>query len=429
MKKHWFLVTSLIAALLAGFVGPSLATAQGQTTLEIYFPIAVDSPITEILEEYAAAYEAENPDVDIVWSYEGGYPDVKTKLLTTMEGGGDLPEMAIMLATDIYDLRNAEAIQPWDPYFSEEALADFFPTWLANSYYDYDQDGEPELYGIPFQRSTVLLYYNADLLEEAGLEPPETWDELAAAAQQLTTEGRWGILVPNSWPYWVFQPFAIGAGQNIVSESDTEVFFDNEGVVSALQFWLDLFQQYQATPEGVQSNWGDAPGLFASGEAAMIIHSTGSLPSIVQNADFEFGVSGVPGRDGGFYTVTGGGNLYLVSDVDEATAQQAADFVAWLTSPERSADWSIRTGYIATRMSALETEAWQAYVQEVPQAAEAAETIEQAGREMSVQSLAEVLDIFHGYVLRVLSGELSPEEAMASAQQEADAILSIYRGG
>src|SRR5690606_13848038 len=113
-------------------------------------------------------------------------------------------------------------------------------------------------------------------------------------------------------------------------------------------------------PEGVQSNWGDAPGLFASGEAAMIVHSTGSLPSVVQNADFEFGVSGLPGREGGFHTVTGGGNLYLMSDVDEATAQQAADFVAWLTSPELSADWSIRTGYIATRMSALETEARQA---------------------------------------------------------------------
>lgn len=428
MKKRRSFVIALVASLMALSFGPSLVAGQEQTTIEIYFPIAVDSPITEILEEYAAAYEAENPGVDIVWSYEGGYPDVKTKLLTTMEGGGDLPELAIMLATDIYDLRNAEAIQPWDSYLSEEVLADFFPAWLANSYYDYDQDGESELYGIPFQRSTVLLFYNRDLLSEAGLEPPTNWEELATTAQQLTTDERWGILVPNSWPYWVFQPFAIGTGQNIVSESDTEVFFNTEGVISALQFWLDLFQVYKATPEGVQSNWGDAPGLFASGDAAMIVHSTGSLPSVVQNAGFDFGVSGLPGRDGGFYTVTGGGNLYLVAGVDEATAQQAADFVAWLTSPEMAVDWSIRTGYITTRMSGLETEAWQAYIEKVPQAAEAAATIEQAGREFSVQSLAEVRDIFHGYVLRVLGGEISPEEAMAAAQQEADAILSIYGG-
>src|SRR5690606_7927520 len=130
----------------------------------------------------------------------------------------ELPALAIMLATDIYDLRNADAIQPLNDYASEEYLADFAPTWLTNSYYDYDFDGEPELYGLPFQRSTVLLYYNADLLAENDLTAPANWDELATTAATLTTDDRWGILIPNSFPYWVFQPFAAGSGQNIVSE-------------------------------------------------------------------------------------------------------------------------------------------------------------------------------------------------------------------
>lgn len=417
----------LVVALLATALGAAPVLAQDQTVVTIYFPIAVDSPVTDILEEYAQAYEGENPGVDIVWSYEGGYPDVQNKLRTVAEGGGELPSAAIMLATDIYDVANAGLVQPWDPYVGEEYLSDFFETWLANSYYDADGDGTPELYGLPFQRSTVLLYYNVTLLEENGLEPPTNWQELAEAAAALTTEDRWGILVPNSWPYWVFQPFALGAGQNIVSESDVEVYFNAPEVVEALQYWVDLYEVHNATPAGVQDNWGDAPGLFANGEAAMIVHSTGSLPSILDRASFEVGVSAVPGRDGGAFTVTGGGNLYLIAGIDEELAQATADFVQWLTAPERSADWALRTGYIPTRISALDSDIWQAHVEETPQAAAAAESIEVAGREFSVQSLAEVRNILHTHILAILNGDETPQEAMDAAQMEAEGVLAIYQ--
>ena len=422
--KRKLIMALLLAALVLTTVG---VQAQEATRVEIFFPIAVDSPITEILNGYAETYMAENPGVEIVWSFEGGYADVKNRLLTVAEGGGELPALAIMLATDIYDLRNAEVIQPLDAYATEDYLADFVPTWLANSYYDYDGDGAGELYGIPFQRSTVLLYYNADLLAEAGIAAPTNWAELAEAAQALTTDGREGILVPNSFPYWVFQPFAAGAGGNIVSESDVEVFFDTPEVVEALQYWVDLYSVYGATPDGVQSNWGDAPGALVDGAAAMIVHSSGSMRTILSGAEFEVGVMGVPGRDGGQHTVTGGGNLYMVAGIDDATAQAAWDFVEWLTQPEQTVDWSINAGYYNTRESGFELEAWQSYASENPQVDAARQTIEFAVREFSVQSLAEVRDIFHAKVLAVLNNELDPATAMTEAQTEADAILAIFQ--
>jgi sn-glycerol 3-phosphate transport system substrate-binding protein len=273
----------------------------------------------------------------------------------------------------------------------------------------------------------VLLYYNKDLFAENGLTAPTTWEELAEAAQTLTTEDRWGILIPNSWPYWVFQPFAAGGGQNIVSDSDVEVYFDNEGVIGALDFWVHLYEEHQATPTGVQDNWGDAPGAFTDGNAAMIVHSTGSLPGILGRATFDVGVSALPGEEGDFYTVTGGGNLYMVAGIDEATAEAAWRFVEWLTMPENTIDWSIHTGYINTRVSGFELDTWQAYVAENPQAADAAATIDVAVREFSVQDLGQVRNILHAHILNVLNGEETPEEAMANAQAEADEILSIYQ--
>lgn len=417
----------LVVLLLLLSMSLAVVKAQDETVVQIYFPIAVDSPITEILNGYAETYMAENPGVQIVWSFEGGYGDVKNRLLTVAEGEGELPAMAIMLATDIYDLRNAEVIQAWDPFVTEDYLTDFTPTWLENSYYDYDGDGTGELYGLPFQRSTVLLYYNADLLTEQGLDVPANWEELATAAQALTSDAREGILIPNSWPYWVFQPFAAGSGQNIVAESDTEVFFDNEGVVEALQYWVDLYQTYGATPDGVQDNWGAAPGAFSDGAAAMIVHSSGSLRGILDSADFTVGVSGVPGQDGGSYTVTGGGNLYLVAGIDDAVAQAAWDFTQWLTAPEQTVDWSIRTGYYNTRDSGFELEAWQEYAAANPQADEARAMLDAAVREFSVQSLNDVRNVFHANILSVLNGETDAATAMAAAQASADEILAIFR--
>lgn len=423
MKARPVILLSVLCLLLV-----AAFSTQAQTTrVEIYFPIAVDSPITEILNGYAAAYAAENPGVEIVWSFEGGYADVKNRLATVAEGGGAVPALAIMLATDIYDLRNAELIQPLDDFATAEYLADFTPTWLSNSYYDYDGDGTGELYGIPFQRSSVLLYYNADLLAEAGLEAPSDWASLATAAQALTTDAREGILVPNSWPYWVFQPFVAGAGDNIVSESDADVFFNTEAVIEALQYWIDLYAVYNATPDGVQSNWGDAPGALVDGAAAMIVHSSGSMRTILSNAEFEVGVMGVPGKDGGQFSVTGGGNLYMMAGIDDATAQAAWDFVEWLTEPAQTVDWSINTGYFNTRESGFALDAWTEYAAANPQVDQARESINFAVREFSVQSLAQVRDVFHAQVLAVLNGEVAPADAMATAQASADEILSIFK--
>jgi sn-glycerol 3-phosphate transport system substrate-binding protein len=418
---------SLALVILVALIGVFAVQAQDTTKVEIYFPIAVDSPITEILNGYAATYMEANPGVEVVWSFEGGYADVKNRLLTVAEGGGELPALSIMLATDIYDLRNAEVIQALDGFASEEYLADFTPTWLENSYYDGDGDGAMELYGIPFQRSTVLLYYNADLLAEAGVAAPANWEELAMAAQALTTDTREGILVPNSWPYWVFQPFAAGAGQNIVSETDVDVFFNNEGVVDALQYWVDLYSVYNATPDGVQNNWGDAPGALVDGAAAMIVHSSGSMRSILSSAEFTVGVMGIPGRDGGQYTVTGGGNLYMTAGIDEATAEAAWAFVEWLTQPEQAVDWSINTGYYNTRESGFELDAWKEYAAANPQVEQARGTLEFAVREFSVQSLGDVRNILHTEILAVLNGEKDAATAMAAAQEQADALLSIFK--
>jgi len=279
----------------------------------------------------------------------------------------------------------------------------------------------------------VVLYYNADLFKENGIEPPDSWEALGEAGQKLTVRDgdnvtRWGIEWPSGWPYWLFQPLAIGAGQNIVGDSSTEVIFDNPKVVEAVQYYIDLSHEYKAMAEGVQGVWGQAPSDLASGQTAMIVHSTGSLRGLLEQADFEVGVMAIPGKEKGtFATVPGGGNLYIFKGAPKEQQDAAWKFIEFLTRPENAADFSINTGYIAPRKLAYDTIPMQDYLKKTPQAAATRDVLQYAGKEFSVQDLGEVRNIFHDYLQKAYNGEMSAADAMAAAQKAADEALAPFK--
>jgi sn-glycerol 3-phosphate transport system substrate-binding protein len=303
-------------------------------------------------------------------------------------------------------------------------LDDFLPAFLANSYYD------GMLWSIPFQRSAVVLYYNADMFADAGLEPPTSWQSWADAAQALTVQDgdttNWGLHFSSDWPYWLFQPLAIGAGQNIL-EDDCTVVFDDPAVVEAIQFYIDLAEEYGAMPAGVQATWPTDPPDLASGATAMITHSSGSLSSLIEQADFELGVMAYPGKEEGTYaSVPGGGNFYIMKGAPQEKQDAAWKFIEFISRPEYVADYSINTGYIAHRYSAYDTDAMKAYVAEVPQALDTRDALEFAGAELATQNLGQVRGIFHDYIQRAINGEMTPADAMAAAQVEAEAALADF---
>lgn len=423
------LMALLLVAMLAVFSPAAFAQEEEPVTFQVFYPVAVDAPIAAILEGYIEDFQAEYPHITVEPVFSGGYGDVQTAIQTTIDGGGEPPALAVMLATALYDLINADYIAPMDGYVEamedgEAYLTDFLPAFLANSYYD------DQLWSIPFQRSAVVMYYNIDMFADAGLEPPSSWESWAEAAQALTvSEGdttNWGLQFPSGWPYWLFQPLAIGTGQNILDD-DCTVVFDDPKVIEAVQFYIDLSAEYGAMPAGVQSVWPTATTDFASGVTAMITHSSGSLRGIVEQADFEVGVMAYPGQEEGtFASVPGGGNFYILKGAPQEQQDAAWKFVEFISGPEYVADYSINTGYIANRASAYETDALVAYAEDVPQAIAARDALEFAGAELSIQNLGQVRNIFHDYLQRAYNGEMGAAEAMAAAQEEADAAMADF---
>lgn len=408
---------------------PAEEPAMDPVTFQVFYPVAVDAPIATILQGYIEDFQAEYPYITVEPVFSGGYADVQTAIQTTIDGGGEPPALGVMLATALYDLINADYIVPLDGYIAgmdngQAYVDDFLPAFLANSYYD------DQLWSIPFQRSAVVMYYNADMFADAGLEPPTSWESWAEAAEALTVQDgdttNWGLHFSSDWPYWLFQPLAIGAGQNILTD-DCTVTFDDPAVVEALQFYIDLSEKYNAMPAGVQASWATDPPDLASGATAMIAHSSGSLSGLISQADFELGVMPYPGKEEGtFASVPGGGNFYIMKGAPQEKQDAAWKFVEFLSRPEYVADYSINTGYIANRASAYDTEALVAYVADVPQALATRDALQYAGAELATQNLGQVRGILHDYLQRAINGEMSAADAMAAAQAEAEAALTDF---
>lgn len=436
MKRILFLTIATVLAaggLFAGGQSEGGSTASGPVTVQVAYPVAVDAPIAKILNGYVAEFEKANPNITVKPVFSGGYTDVNTAIQTAIQGGAKPPALAVMLATDLFDLMNAGYIEPLDPYLNkmknkDAYLSDFLPAFLENSRFD------GKIWSLPFQRSAVVLYYNKDLLKQNGMSAPDSWDALAKDAQALTQRSgdkvtRWGILWSTvGLPYWLFQPLAIGAGQNIVGTDDTAVYFNTPADIDAINYYISLSKTYNATPPGAQDTWGISPGDFASGRAAMIMHSSGSLASILKQANFDVGVMALPGKKAGTYaSVPGGGNLYILKGAPQDQKEAAFKFIQFLTQPDKVADFSIQTGYIATRQSAYDTPAMKDYIAKVPQAAETRDALKYAGKEMSLQDLGKVRDIYQNYLQLALNGKMSPEDAMNKAQTEAEAALKEFK--
>lgn len=426
MRK--IIATLVICTLIAWSTGALAQTVN----LTMYYPVAVGGPITKIIDEMIADFEREHPTIKVQAVYAGNYDDTRTKALAALNAGEPV-QLSVLFSIDVFDLMEQDAVVAFDDLATTDDdrqwMQRFYPALMQNSVVN------GKVYGIPFQRSTIVMYYNKDAFREVGLDPenpPANWEEMVEAAKKLTKRDasgnvlRWGLHVPSSgYPYWMFQAFAMQNGQVLMNETGTEVFFDHPAVVESLQFWRDLSFVHEVMPQGV-IDWGTLRQKFLEGSTAMMWHTTGNLTPVRNEAQFDFGVAMLPAakRRG---SPTGGGNFYIFKKASPQERQAALSFIRWMTAPERTAQWSIATGYVGTRADAYATEALSEYVVEFPAAAVARDQLEFATAEFSTFETARVKKSLDDAIQAVLSGQSQPKEALTGAQTAADRVLRSYR--
>jgi sn-glycerol 3-phosphate transport system substrate-binding protein len=419
------------AAVALGLMGGT-ALAQTKTEVRFYFPVAVGGPVTKIIDDYAAAFEKENPDIKVTPIYSGDYVQTVAKALTAIKGG-DIPETAILLAADLYLLLGEDVIVPVSDIASTPAdkawMDGFFPAFLENS------KSKGKIYSIPFQRSTPVLYWNKEAFKAAGLDPdkgPANWNDMREMAKKLTKKDasgavtQWGVQIPSDGnTSWLFSGMTTGNGVRMFNEDGNKVSFDDPRVIEAVNSWYALSNTDGTQPKGLIS-WGATPRDFIEGKAAMMWTTTGNLTNIRTNAKFPFGVTFLPGmKQPG--APTGGGNFYVFKGISKAKQDATLKFMKWMTTPERAADWSTKTGYVAVSPAAYETGILKDYVASFPQAAVARDQLKHAIPELSVYENQRVMKILNDALQSVMTGARPADVALKAAQQDAERVLKDYK--
>ncbi len=268
---------------------------------------------------------------------------------------------------------------------------------------------EGEVYGLGPAVNTLGLFYNADILEEAGIEPPKTWDELKAAAAALTEGDRYGLAFSSIANYegaWQFLPFMWTNGGD-----ETEL--DSSENAEALQLWVDLIDEGSVSAGSVNWTQADVKDQFVAGKAAMMVNGPWQIPALA-DADFAWDSVLIPVNEPSQDPVAPlGGEVWTVPETGKPEVQaKAAEFVECMSSEDTSMTLATNRYLVPTRTDLIDE-----YVEQVPDMAAFGEQVKTARARTAQlgEEWPEAATVIYTAMQLAITGETTADEAFAQA--------------
>ncbi len=412
----------LVSFLVSLFV-PAIAMSQSEISIALH-----DSPWLPALKKVLPEYE-KTSGVRIklnVYPYDGLYQKLQTSLAAQSD------DFDIVFMDD-----------PWIPFFYSGSFItplkeidpnfELDPNIIEYAYatrWDSDKNyttASGELMSLPINGNLQLFYYREDLLDEAGIEPPETWNDVLNIAEKFhdpnkplygfVTGGQRGNRVVFDW-----LPFLRSFGGNIFADpenGDFTVILNDEAGKNATNTWLELMTQYG--PPGIADvGQSDVMALLSTGQAVQGVAVAALYPFMddpeYSLVPYKIGYQVIPKAnvEGGQHTTSIG--IWVMGIPRASKNKEAAlDFMKWVTSKEVQMEYT-RAGAVPVRSDVLESELAEEPRYRYLKAM--ADSFPVAKERPRIKEWFEVEDILGLYLNKVLIGELSGEEALDIAAKE-----------
>lgn len=407
----------LASVLLVGAV-ISTAIAQSTVTWSYWGDPGELPPNLEVIE----AFTAVQPDIEIETQHApwASYFD----RLQTQWAGGVSPD--VMFLNNIPSYASRGVLAPLDDLIAQTGfdISGFHPDMLRI----FMLDGQ--LYGFPRDNDTTVLYYNADLFDEAGVEYPSAewdWADLREAAKALTVTddaGRtlqYGVaLEANKYPNFVHQNDGSLFDDPL---APTDFMLDEKAATDALQFIADMINVDGSSPSfDAQSQMGSTTELFSTGRVAMVMTNAARVPTF-SDTGFNWNVAPLPTGPTGLRANTLGGAGYVMA-TEPGDLEAAWTFLQFLSGPEGQSIFA-STGLAVPAMTTPATT--EAFLNAMPEGVDAQVFIDETAngflnpnfpdwREIETTLVTPALDL-------VWNGEKSAAEAMAEIADQVQAFL------
>ncbi|MFK0115337.1 ABC transporter substrate-binding protein [Streptomyces sp. NPDC090994] len=315
-----------------------------------------------------------------------------------------LPDLLMLDNADLQQVARTGALTPLDQYgVDTSGFAE--PILSAGTY-----DGK--VYGLAPYVSTVALFYNKDMLAEAGVAVPRTWGELKQAAAELTRPGRYGMAVDASPTFessWQFLPF-------LWSNGGHERHLDSPQAAQALQLWVDLVTNGSMSKSVLNWTQADVHDQFAAGRTAMMINGPWRIAALDDDEDLRWGVAPIPVPRAGRAPVTPlGGEVWTVpQNSSEERQKKAAEVLTCLNSASNTLTLAEQHFTVPSRTAVAAR-----YAAQDPAMAVFVKSTRGARvrtGELGVRWPKAATGIYTA-IQSALTGEQTPEEALGRAQQ------------
>jgi multiple sugar transport system substrate-binding protein len=306
VRSSWIVVVLLtLLSLVACTATPTTpntdatGSTNNTTPAEVSFMVFGDSAELAAYESLVATFSAAHPDIKVNLSNVPGQSDYRQRLAASFANGS--PPDIMLLNYRRFAAFAQSGIEPIGPYLEKSTVIkadDFFePTIAAYTY-------EGQLWCIPQNISSLVVYYNRDLFDAAGIAYPAndwTWDDFLTAARALTldtdgdgTTDQFGAGVEGS--LFRLAPFVWSAGGDIVDDpvNPTRLTLDDPTTLAAFQWFVDLQVKEKVVPDAVAESAEESESRFINGRLGMFFNSRRGTPTYREIESFTWDVAPLP---------------------------------------------------------------------------------------------------------------------------------------
>jgi len=408
-----FVLLTLSVALLIGLYPVSGKVAAQEKTV-VTFWNGFTGPDRPAMEELVRQFNESQDEIEIEMTIMPWDSLYQTLLGALSAGEG--PDIIGVNFNYVPVYASSGYVADLTPYLEEGSNLDpaLWPESLVKL---LQYDGK--FYAVPINFATLMMYYNKDLFEQAGLDPedpPATWDEWIEALRALTGEGIYGIAlgerqtIPN-WPILLW-----GTGGDVIIDGKSAL--NSPETLEALNIWGPLVRDEGISPFGLTG--AEADQLFQTGRAAMGITGPWMVNGFLE-AGVNFDVAPIPEGPAGPVTLADS-VVFMVTE-SSPNKEAAIRFIDFWNSRESQLYWSQQTGFPPARLdlsddpALFEANEWAAkFASVVPYS-----RFFLGGQPDYVQIEN---DIFVPMIQSITQNVTSIEEAAATADEQLDALLA-----
>ncbi|MBB6731556.1 ABC transporter substrate-binding protein [Cohnella zeiphila] len=333
------------SASASGSSSPSASQTSGQSgsgeKVTIQFWHSTSGKTGEALDAMVQRFNSSHPDVQVVSTFQGSYDDASTKLQQAI-AGNNAPDVSMVERAYVQQFAESDVLADMTPYMDKSGMSkdDFVQGLMGHSVFN------DKLVSLPLNRSTPIFYINKKMLDEKGLQVPQTWDDLKKVANALVVKENGKVSTYGlTMPYDTWYPLAMitQAGSTFFSDDGKTVPFVDDGTGNKVFSYLRDLQDSGALYYPPSQDSGSIVNqMFTSGKVGMVFQSTGIMSTL--QTDFDYVTAFLP-ADKQHAEPTGGGNIVML---DSSKHKDAAwEFVQWVeTDPQGAQQFILDTGYL-----------------------------------------------------------------------------------